>query len=66
MVRTGQFHCRGPGSIPGWGTKIPQAEQYGQKKKKKKDKYPSSSSLSPSASSKLDNLQSQVVKKILE
>ena len=35
MVRTGQFHCRGPGSIPGWGTKIPQAEQYGQKKKKK-------------------------------
>ena len=61
MVRTGQFHCRGPGSIPGWGTKIPQAEQYGQKKKKK-DKYPSSSS----ASSKLDNFQSQVVKKILD
>ena len=24
MVRTRRFHCRGPGSIPGWGTKIPQ------------------------------------------
>ena len=29
------FHCWGPGSIPGWGTKIPQAMWCGQKKKKK-------------------------------
>ena len=26
-----------PGSVAGWGTKIPQAVQYGQKKKKKKN-----------------------------
>ena len=25
VVRTRRFHCRGPGSIPGWGTKILQA-----------------------------------------
>ena len=36
MVRTPSFHCRGLGSIPGWGTKIPQAEWCGQEKKKKK------------------------------
>ena len=34
MVRT-HFHCRGPGSIPGQGTKITQAAWLGQKKKKK-------------------------------
>ena len=34
MVRTWRFHCHGPGSIPGWGTKIPQATGHGQKKKK--------------------------------
>ena len=34
MVRTWHFHCHGPGSIPGQGTKIPQAAQHGQKKKK--------------------------------
>ena len=28
------FHCRGVGSIPGQGTKIPNAKQYSQKKKK--------------------------------
>ena len=28
------FTAEGPGSIPGWGTKIPQAAQRGQKKKK--------------------------------
>ena len=33
MVRTQCFHCRGPGSIPGWGTKIPQAAKCGKKKK---------------------------------
>ena len=33
VVRTRHFHCWGPGSIPGWGTKIPQAAQSGQKKK---------------------------------
>ena len=25
VVKTQHFHCRGPGSIPGLGTKIPQA-----------------------------------------
>ena len=24
-VRAQSFHCHGPGSIPGWGTKMPQA-----------------------------------------
>ena len=32
----GSFTAKGPGSIPGWGTKIPQAMQRGQKKKKSK------------------------------
>ena len=36
VVRAPCFHCRGTGSIPGRGTKIPQAEQHGKKKKKKK------------------------------
>ena len=27
------FHYHGPGSIPGWGTEIPQVEQCGQKKR---------------------------------
>ena len=31
-VRTLSFHCCGLGSIPGWGTEIPQAMQCGQKK----------------------------------
>ena len=31
VVRTWRFHCCGPGSIPGWGTNIPQAAQSGQK-----------------------------------
>ena len=26
--------AKGPGSIPGWGTKVPQASQYSQKTKK--------------------------------
>ena len=30
------FIAEGTGSIPGWGTKIPQAEQHSKKKKKKK------------------------------
>ena len=38
VVRTQCFHCRGLGSASGWGTKIPQASQRGQKKKKKKKK----------------------------
>ena len=33
MARTWHFHY--PGLIPGWGTKILQAVQRGQKKKKK-------------------------------
>ena len=35
MVRTGAFTAQGLGSIPGEGTKIPQATQHSQKKKKK-------------------------------
>ena len=35
VVRTQHFHCPGLGSIPGWGTKIPQAAWQSQKKKKK-------------------------------
>ena len=34
VVRTQSFHCRDPGSISGWGTKIPQAAQFSQKNKK--------------------------------
>ena len=34
VVRIWHLHCGGLGSIPGWGTKIPQATQRGQKKKK--------------------------------
>ena len=30
----GVFTARGPGSTPGWGTKIPQAARRGPKKKK--------------------------------
>ena len=32
MVKTPHFHCRGPVSIPGQGTKIPHAAQHVQKK----------------------------------
>ena len=31
VLRTRCFHCRGLGSIPGWGTRIPQAMWQGQK-----------------------------------
>ena len=34
VVRTWHFHCQGLGSIPGQGTKIPQAMSQCQKKKK--------------------------------
>ena len=37
VVRTQPFHCRDPGSIPGWGTKILQATC--QRKKKRKENY---------------------------
>ena len=47
MVRTWCCHCWAWGSIPGQGTKIPQAVQFSQKKKKKEkeeeEKYSSSS-----------------------
>ena len=36
MVRTPHFHCQGVGSIPGQGTKILQAAEYGKKKKERK------------------------------
>ena len=35
VVRTPSFHCQGPGSIPGPGTKIPQAAWRGQKQTQK-------------------------------
>ena len=38
MVRTQRFHCRGSSSIPGRGTKIPQAVTCSQKKKRKKER----------------------------
>ena len=31
VVGTQHFHCHWPGLIPGWGTKIPQPTQCGQK-----------------------------------
>ena len=31
MVRTQRFQLLGPGAVPGWGTKILQATQLGQK-----------------------------------
>ena len=34
MIRTQRFHCKGPGSIPGWGTKILQTVWHGQNKTK--------------------------------
>ena len=43
MVRTPGFHCRGLGSILGWGTKIPQVAQNNQENQnqKKNPKFPS-------------------------
>ena len=41
MVRTRPLHCGGLGSIPGWGTKTPQAVVR-PKKKKRKEVYNSS------------------------
>ena len=35
VVRTWCFHCQGPDSIPGRGSKIPQAAWHGQNNKKK-------------------------------
>ena len=45
MARAQHFHCCGLGSIPGWGTKIPQAVQRDRKTKQKqmqthKNSYP--------------------------
>ena len=37
VVRSWCFHCRGPGSIPGWGTKIPQNKT----KKRERDRIES-------------------------
>ena len=34
--RTTHSHSEGPGSIPSWGTKIPQVTQHGQKNKNNK------------------------------
>ena len=35
VVRALSFHCQGPSSIRGHGTKIPEAAQHGQKKQEK-------------------------------
>ena len=40
VVRTWHFHCSGPGSIPGWGTKILQATWWSQKKKNNNETTP--------------------------
>ena len=40
MVRTQSFHCQVLGLSPGWGTKIPQALEHGQKNKQIKKKKP--------------------------
>ena len=34
VIRTWCFHCQGSGSIPGWGTKIPQASWPNERAKK--------------------------------
>ena len=34
VVKTPHFHCRGTGSIPGWGTKIPRGLKKIKNKKK--------------------------------
>ena len=36
LLRTQCLHCLGPGSIPGWGTKLSQAAQSGLKRNKRK------------------------------
>ena len=39
LVKTWCFHCSGPGSILGWGTKISQAMWHGQKEKKSENRF---------------------------
>ena len=41
VVRTRHFHCLGWSSVPGQGTKIPQAIQHSQKKKKERNLFSS-------------------------
>ena len=61
MVRTQRFHCRGLGSIPGWGTKIrkPLGEA---KKKKKKNWRKSSGSRTRQRFVRLDTYKSMIYK----
>ena len=40
VVRTPDLTAEDPGSVPGWGTKIPQAEQQGQKQKGDREREP--------------------------
>ena len=47
MVRTQRFHCRGPGSIIGQGTKIPQATWHRQNKNKNKNNLSSAAPPTP-------------------
>ena len=39
VVKTWCFHCSGPGSTLGWGTKISQATWHGQKEKKSENRF---------------------------
>ena len=36
VVSTQHFHCKGMGSISGWGTEIPHASQYSQENEERK------------------------------
>ena len=58
VVRTRCFHCRGPSSIPGRGTKIPQATQCGHPLKK--TELPNSSNSARSLNFYISRLQAQV------
>ena len=37
-VRILGFHCHGLGSIPGWGSEVPQTTRHSQKKKEKRER----------------------------
>ena len=47
VVRTRQFHCRGPGSIPAQGTKIPQAARCAPRPKKREKEMKDKQFLQP-------------------
>ena len=62
----GAFTAKGPGSIPGWGTKNPQATWCGQKKKKKKELGPKTYRRNcPLQSCKLDHEKLSILLKVI-